>query len=325
MSDQLEQDLEALLARRAASSQAELAAQRTALAALPDRHRHVPVLARAAVILVALGIVAAAAWRLEGFVASPPTQPAPPSVAPATAPATPIPSPSSADRTPPTWINSLVGMLQCKWPIAPIGAAVSSPIQYSETAATPDAALAAFLAGDGRHYATIPLSGWERLDDSPRWTLYGSLNEGRRVALVVMQDEGPRWRVYQLAACDAADFAPGLPLSTGDAEWIDESGTSVPAKTLSMQPDCYDGTLLRLDGRLYARDLAGGAYAREELASPFDLDAALPADAIDTGFRQGTRLLFRAADDSAVYVLSPLRFERWPRVKGDEVVRTDCN
>jgi hypothetical protein len=325
MSDRLEEDLEELLRRRAATTEAEVATQRGSIVDLPDRRRRVPHLARAAAVLVAVGLAAVAVWRLEtAMVAAPPTQP------PASAPAI-VASPSTAstetapEGTPPAWIGTMVGMLQCKWPIAPIGEAVGDAPIGGDVAQTPDDALAAFLVGDARHYGTIPLAGWTRLDGSPRWTLFGSLNDDRRVALIVIEHAQPGWVPYQLAACDAADFDQTLPLSTGMTEWVDRDDAPVPAATLTEQPDCYDGTLLRLDGRLYARDLRGGAYNRDELLDSFDIDASLPADAVDTGYRLHKQHLYLATDGKAAFLVSPLRVERWPRVKGDEYTRTDCN
>ena len=285
MTDQLEQDLEALLARRAAATDAELAAQRAAIAGLPDRGRRAPRLAWAAVVLVAIGFAAAAIWRFEGTVATPPVHPSPVVVVSAP-PATPAPSPTPAG-TPPAWIGTMVGMLQCKWPIAPIGEAVGDAPIGGEVMDDPDTALAAFLDTDARVYTTIPLSGWARLDHSPRWTLYGSLNDGRRVALIVIEHTAAGWVPYQLAACDAADFTFPLQPGTKLPAWVDGNGSSMPATVVSETADCYDGTQLRLDGRLYVRDLRGAAYDRASLLDSFDVDTSLPADAVDTGYRQG--------------------------------------
>ena len=323
MTDRLEQDLEALLARRAAATEAELAAQRTAIAGLPDRGRQAPRLAWAAVVLVAVGFAATAIWRFEGTVATPPVHPSPVVVVSAP-PATAAPSPTPAG-TPPAWIGTMVGMLQCKWPIAPIGEAVGDAPIGGEVMDNPDDALAAFLAGDARHYATLPLEGYTRMDGSPRWTLYANKNDGRPVALVVLEHKPAGWVPYQLAACDAADFDPALRTSAGMTAWVDANGAPVPEATLTETSDCYDGTQLRLDGHLYVRDLRGAAYDRDRLLDSFEVDTSLPAAAVDTGYRQGSRHLYLATDDHAAYVVSPLRVERWPRVKGDEYTRTDCN
>ena len=77
----------------------------------------------------------------------------------------------------------MVGMLQCKWPIAPIGEAVGDAPIGGEVMDTPDEALAAFLDGDARAYATIPLEGYTRLD--------GSSRDGR---CTPTSTRGDRWR-----------------------------------------------------------------------------------------------------------------------------------
>ena len=145
------------------------------------------------------------------------------------------------------------------------------------------------------------------------------------MALIVIEHKTAGWVPYQLAACDAADFGDSIPPGTAMSGWVDGMGNPVPAATLSEIADCYDGTLLTLDGRLYVRDLRGGAYEPTRLLGTFDDDASLPADAVDTGYRHGHRQLFLAPDDRYLYVVSPLRVERWPRVKGDEYGRGDCN
>ena len=174
MSDRLEQDLEALLATRAATTEAELAAQRAAVAGLPPHGRRSPVLAWAAAIVIALGLGGFAVWRLGSSVAAPSVSPFPSVEASAPAQATVAPSAAptptlNADATPPAWTASLASMLQCKWPVAPIGAAVGDGPIGGEVTNTPDEALATFLAGDARAYArsrspgtrgsTTPLDG----------------------------------------------------------------------------------------------------------------------------------------------------------------------
>jgi hypothetical protein len=44
----------------------------------------------------------------------------------------------------------------------------------------------------------------------------------------------------------------------------------------------------------------------------YDGGVELPSDAKDTGYRQGDQRLWRAADGSAVFVVSGDRVERWP-------------
>ena len=69
----------------------------------------------------------------------------------------------------------------------------------------------------------------------------------------------------------------------------------------------------RAPARIFIRDPAG-EIAGEETSTAFDEDADLPADAVDTGYRQGGRALWmRPGDDSFVYLVTAGRVEAWPR------------
>ena len=164
MSDRLEQDLEELLARRAASTEAELAAQRAPIADLPSVATTAAVLAGRPSCSSPSGSSPPPPGGSRGLVAGPPSQPSPAvvvSAAPAHA------GDAASHRRPPPGRRrrgsaTMVGMLECKWPVAPIGEAVGDAPIGGEVMDTPDEALAAFLAGDARAYATIPLEGYTR-------------------------------------------------------------------------------------------------------------------------------------------------------------------
>ena len=324
MTDQLEQDLEALLARRAAATDAELAAQRAAIAGLPDRGRRAPRLAWAAVVLVAVGFAAAAIWRFEGTVA----HAAGASVAGrrrqrATGDPGPVadPPPGRRRRGSARW-----------W-------ACSSASGRSRPSARPSAMRRSAARSwttrtrrwprsstrDARVYTTIPLSGWARLDHSPRWTLYGSLNDGRRVALIVIEHTAAGWVPYQLAACDAADFTFPLQPGTKLPGWVDGNG-QLDARDRRQR----DRRLLRRDAAPPRRPPVRARPAGRRLR-PHQTARHVRRRRVAAGRRRrhglppGQPAAFLAPDDHTVYVVSPLRVERWPRVKGDEYTRTDCN
>jgi hypothetical protein len=240
---------------------------------------------------------------------------------------TPAPGTGTIPVTLPAWATNPVLGLRCKRAVAPIGATIGDgTVNDAPEVLSPREALNAFLAGPGLDVATLPLAGYSFVANQPTWAALAHQVDGRIVALfVVRRVVGDRWSVARFAACDAAEFQDGTPLSGGVTLWTDAGGQPVPAATLVEQTDCYDGTQLRLDGRLYVRDPSGGAYDPETLQGVYAGDAELPADAVDTGYRQGARRLFREAGDAAVYVVSPQRVERWPRVIGDQVVRIDCN
>jgi hypothetical protein len=57
---------------------------------------------------------------------------------------------------------------------------------------------------------------------------------------------------------------------------------------------------------------------------PFEAHASLPANAILTPYRDGARRLWTVPDHSAIYIGTVQALQRWGRVKGDAIVRTDC-
>ncbi len=63
----------------------------------------------------------------------------------------------------------------------------------------------------------------------------------------------------------------------------------------------------------YVRD-PGDVFGDASTAAGFDPDAALPARAVDTGFREGgTALWVDENDESVIYLVTATSIERWPR------------
>jgi hypothetical protein len=86
------------------------------------------------------------------------------------------------------------------------------------------------------------------------------------------------------------------------------------------------GGLDPLDRREYLRDPKGEAAANGWLTGPYDGDAALPPDAVDTGWTNGNVDLWESPSDvdDAVYLVRGDVVERWPRATKDWGV-IDCN
>lgn len=236
------------------------------------------------------------------------------------------PSSSSTPEPTPAWASDVVANLECEGEVAPIGAGGSpEDVAGGSDSNSADGSLSAFLRGDARYYATLPLGGFEPLEGSSTWALYGHVFEGRVKAAATFHDDGQTWSLWQVAACDPVEFDPAVPLSIELAFWTNESGTRLPTTTVDNREDCYGGIRLRVEGRLFVADPGGSAYDPAELHGTYDPDADLPPDATDTGYRSGERELHVAADELAVFVVTPTGVERWPRVRGDEYVRIDCN
>jgi len=238
------------------------------------------------------------------------------------------PPASSPDAVPPDWAADLVAVLDCDGPVAGIGVGGGNPTDVSGAAMAPtlEDSVAAFIAGEAPIYATLPLDGYRELEVLPNWALYGHVVDGRVKVAVSFTDtlDPVLWVNYQVAACDPAEFDPGVPLSYDVRVWVGPVGR-VPTTTLFEREDCYMMRILRLEGRLFLGDPDSPDFDPAGLDTTYDGDADLPADAVDLGLRDGDRALWRAADGSAVFVVTPTVTERWPHVVGDEIVRTDCN
>ncbi|MDP9442883.1 MAG: hypothetical protein M3P83_00445 [Actinomycetota bacterium] len=119
------------------------------------------------------------------------------------------------------------------------------------------------------------------------------------------------------AQCDPAEFAP---TADGDLDvqvWTDQNGERVPTSIVRSRPGpehCgwQRATFLTLGrDRTFIRD-PGGLIDEDSLRGTFRADAALPDDAVDTGYRHAGRQLWVAADDSAAFLVASDRTERWP-------------
>lgn len=161
------------------------------------------------------------------------------------------------------------------------------------------------------------------------WVLFAHEVEGDPKVVVLVSDIGDvplpgRWTATSFAACDATEFDPGARLGYDIRIWSD-GVRRVSTDLLLEREDCYGGRALRVDGKLFVRDPIGDAFDRAQLLTTYRADVTLPGSAVRTTYRDGERRLYLAADGSAAFIESPAGVERWPRVRGDEYVRVDCN
>lgn len=76
----------------------------------------------------------------------------------------------------------------------------------------------------------------------------------------------------------------------------------------------FGSSIEKTGGRTYVRDPAG-ELGEELLDARLDLDARLPATAVDTGYsRDGRTLWVDEADDAVIYVIDRDSGEAWPRL-----------
>lgn len=142
------------------------------------------------------------------------------------------------------------------------------------------------------------------------------------------------------------DAGPGLDINRREPRrrWCDENGAGrlirVPEQLyLNARFPCDRGRIAILSiGRPvgapldplvrweYMRDPDGEALANDWLTAPWDGTAALPPDAVATGWTNGNINLWTSAveKDAAIYVVRGGTVERWPRAAESWGV-TDCN
>jgi hypothetical protein len=174
----------------------------------------------------------------------------------------------------------------------------------------------------------FPTAGFVGQAAAGRAELFTYVVGGRvKAAIVAHTREGDvnLWWVSSVASCDPAEWDPTTPTGVTLRIWTDAAGARVPVSTLFERADCYGATVMWLDGRLYVRDPSGGAVDRSQLDATYDGDTTLPSTARKQVYRDGDRRLYLARDGKAAYVVRPGIVERWPHVRGDEIIRIDCN
>ena len=230
----------------------------------------------------------------------------------------------------PAWAANVVAQLRCDGAIAPIGAGGSpDDVAGGSEGATPEEALAAFAIGDAPWYAFMPLAGCVQWRRAAHWVLYAHVVDERPRAVALFTNQGDpdrppgEWQLWQVAACDAAEFDPAVPTGWGLTVWSNAEGR-VPTTVIREMDECGAARRLEVEGRLFLRAPGEGA-PHELLLDEYAEAVSLPGDAEATPYRHGERRLWFAADERAAYVGIPPLLERWPRVRGDEIVRVDCN
>jgi len=248
---------------------------------------------------------------------SPGSGSSPPVVTPPPPPPTPSPGPPTPEPRP-AWAVDLAGQLECDGAPSSTGAETGTFLDQVED---PDPSwVARFLANSG--FAGLPgrLDPAERTDD---WARYVHERDGRLKTVLILTDTfepGGPWVVTGLRTCDASEFDPAVGLS-GVTMTIWRDGSEAPVRTDVLSDTVGPGhcgwqstTFLMLDDELYVRD-PDGVLAEFGVVG-FDPDVRLPSGAVDTGYHDDTRRLWRTADPDVIYVAYPDHVERWPRASG---------
>ena len=229
------------------------------------------------------------------------------------------PAPTPTPPPAPAWVADLAGQLECDGPVASIGSEVPDASGVGAAGATPDEALGSFLGPDNP-FASLPAAGYTQIHVDDHWASYAHSYGGKTKAIIVLSDtnpfgQEPGWLVIGLRACDASEFDPSVPLTFPVTIWTDAGGEPASTETIrsSAGPGhCgWDAAIwLDVGGNLYFRDPSG--VMKAWTSTVFELDAKLPAAAVDTGYSTGEWSLWLDPGGDA-YMVSSVTIERWPR------------
>jgi hypothetical protein len=177
----------------------------------------------------------------------------------------------------------------------------------------------------------FPNAGWEEIGRVESTRAFGYFNRGAFRAVVILAvdnaDQSARWWVDDVGVCQAVELGPDAETGVRTERWTDAAGSPVDAAVVET-PDCYFGTKLQVDGRLFVwmpGEDAGLSYGTGLLEAPIGVIEAVPDDALDSGYRSAGRTLFLAADGTAAFVILPDGVQSWAHVTGDDFQRTNCN
>lgn len=129
-------------------------------------------------------------------------------------------------------------------------------------------------------------------------------------------DTEDRWAIETFASCDPAEFDSSTDDEIPRQVWQDADGNRVPTSVIfsSRGPEHCDWetvTFLTVDGQGYISD-PGNVLDGRGFIAPFDSDASLPPNAVDTGYRRDDRHLWLSSDRSIAYVVTDDAVEVWP-------------
>lgn len=325
MNDDLEPQLEELLAERGKVESDAVDRTLAAIDSLPDRRRpsRPARLAAAAVIAVAvIGLGLAIALPRPADVATPSPSPSVPSLAPSPSTAVITPEPTATLQPRPVWAIDLASHLDCDGPPADLGNDVPVVPGPFDPAPTPDGALDNIRIP----YRNLPSSGFAPVLVQGHWALHRYLVDGRPKIHVVSTNEFPevpsetRWEVVGLRACDRSEYADAEFGPQASTIWSDAAGDPVRTDRITSHAwpsHCFDKRTVLLsyhdpDYTQYVRD-PSREFAQSTVV-PYAADARLPEDAVDTGLHTDDWHLFTIPSGRAVFMRTARgTYEMWPR------------
>ena len=191
-----------------------------------------------------------------------------------------------------------------------------------EAADSPEAALEVAMSESGIDGVT---SGYTEARAEDGRVLFAYERDDSIKQAVVVRDGptlgGEGWYVESWARCDLAELPIAIAESQGLQIWTDEDDNPVSTRDVSAWEgpehcDWEEMTFLYLNSDLehaYVRN-PDAELIEDFFSEDYRADIALPADAVDTGYRRGGETLWLSADGARAYVGDdPKAVEAWPR------------
>ena len=169
----------------------------------------------------------------------------------------------------------------------------------------------------------LPIEALRAVGEAPHRVLYTYDVAGSPKLAVVVADSAEveldteqRWAVEAFASCDPSEFEASFDDRLPFTVWEDAEGSRVPTSVIRSMPGAEhcsweSATFLSIDGVGYVAD-PDGVLWNEAAVGEFDADATLPADAVDTGYRNGPEQLWLGADSATAFMVTGEQVEAWP-------------
>jgi hypothetical protein len=250
-----------------------------------------------------------------------------PGMATPTPPVTPEPQDLVTPEPGPAWAGDASLSLQCDGPPSTIGP--SGGQDFDHVAADAGGTVDGYLGFVKTANIPFPADGFVERDRVTGARLYVYDVGSRTKAVIVARSENGTeaggWFIASVASCDPSEWDPRTPAGGGIHVWTDVDGNRVRTDEVLQRADCYGATQIRVRDRLFLREPNGPAVDPSQLDGTYSAQTTLPKDALWLGYFDGSRVMWTAADGTAIYIVDGKDVERLPHVKGDEIQRIDCN
>ena len=237
---------------------------------------------------------------------------------------TPEPDPTDTPEPDPTYprIPSAARVIDCQYGI---GSSYENPWSGVTFGDTPEAVLEEFLGDREFKDMDFPLLGFERIRETDQIVVLAySVDQVAKAAIVVAHDppleHGPAnagWVGISVARCDISEMGLDVVLRRDLGVWRNFESELIGIDYQGYWCLPHSARFLHLgqDFPTYVRDPEDAFDGA--LSEPYDGNAVLPDDAVDTGYVRGDDALWRAKGGGAMYIVRPDVVEMWPKLDDD--------